>query len=196
MRGNSRGSRGQATVEMALALVAGIVPLTFGLIAFAELAWTYHALAAITRQGARYAATHCWQDEAGSNVVTWMQSNAPPFPDRPQLASGGVQIQVSYWRHDPETHQSVPFSCDGGCSGRCVPDSVTVSIIGYQFNHCSHSRSRRSPQLSRSRAPEATRRRLFRLRERRDPELGDFIFEVRSVRTAALKGLEVLCRFN
>ena len=131
----SRGSRGQATVEMALALIAGIIPLTFGLIAFAELAWTYHALVTITREGARYAATHCWQDDSGSNVVTWMQSKAPPFPDRPQLASGGVQIQVSYWTHNPETHQSVPFSCDGGCSGQCVPDSVTVSIIGYQFNH-------------------------------------------------------------
>ena len=128
------GDRGQATVEMALALVA-IIPLTFGLIAFAELAWTYHALATITRQGARYAATHCWQDGGGSNVVSWMEANAPPFPDRPQLASGGVQIQVNYWTHDRDTHQSVPFSCDGGCSVQCVPDSVTVSITGYQFSH-------------------------------------------------------------
>jgi len=128
-------SRGQATVEMALALVAGIVPLTLGLIAFGEISWTYHALATLTRQGARYAATHCWQDESGSNVVNWMQANAPPFPDRPQLATGGVQIQVNYWTHDPTTHQSVPFSCAGGCSPQCVPDSVTVSISGYQFNH-------------------------------------------------------------
>ena len=130
-----RGTRGQATVEMALALVAGIVPLTLGMIAFAELAWTYHALATITRQGARYAATHCWQDDAGSNVATWIQANAPPFPDRPQLASGGVQIQVNYWTHDPLTRQSVPFTCAGGCGSQCVPDSVTVSISGYQFNH-------------------------------------------------------------
>jgi len=127
--------RGQATLEMALALVAGIIPLSFGLIAFTELAWTYHVLATLTRQGARYAATHCWQDDGGSNVVNWMQTNAPPFPDRPLLASGGVQIQVSYWRHDPDTHQSVPFSCGGGCSPDCVPDSVTVSISNYQFNH-------------------------------------------------------------
>ena len=127
--------RGQATVETALALVFGIIPLTFGLIAFSELAWTYHALATLTRQGARYAATHCWQDESGSNVVTWMQSNAPPFPDRPLLVSGGIELQVRYFMHDPVSHLSVPCTCGGGCSPDCVPDSVTVSINGYQFNH-------------------------------------------------------------
>jgi hypothetical protein len=120
---------------MALALIAGIVPITLGLIAFMELVWTYHALVTVTRQGARYAATHCWQDDAGSNVVGWMQTNAPAFPDRPMLSTGGVQIQVSYWTHDPITRQSVPFSCGGGCGAECVPDSVTVSIAGYQFNH-------------------------------------------------------------
>jgi len=128
-------NRGQATVEMALALIAGVVPLTLGLIAFTEIAWTYHALTSLTRQGARYAATHCWQDETGSNVVTWMQANAPPFPDKTQLITGGIQIQVSYWTHDPLTHQSVLFSCGSGCTGECVPDSVTVGISGYQFNH-------------------------------------------------------------
>ena len=130
-----RTVRGQATIEMALALVAGVVPLTLGLIAFAQLGWTYHALTTLTRQGARYASTHCWQDASGSNVAAWMQANAPAFPDRPQLASGGVQIQVSYWTHDPISRQSVPFECDGGCSAQCVPDSVTVSITGYQFDH-------------------------------------------------------------
>ncbi|PYS32973.1 MAG: hypothetical protein DMG14_32970 [Acidobacteria bacterium] len=130
-----RSSRGQANVETALALIFGIIPVTFGLLAFSELAWTYHALATLTRQGARYAATHCWQDESGSNVVSWMQANAPAFPDRPLLASGGIQIQVNYWMHDPETRESVPFSCAGGCTPDCVPDSVTVSITGYEFNH-------------------------------------------------------------
>ena len=90
-----RDSRGQATVETALALIVGVVPITLGLLAFTELAWTYHALATATRQGARYAATHCWSDETGSNVVTWMQANAPLFPDRAQMSSGGIQIQVA-----------------------------------------------------------------------------------------------------
>ena len=120
---------------MALVLAAGLIPLTLGLLAFAEIAWTYHALVTLTRQGARYAATHCWQDEAGSNVVNWMQANAPPFIDRPQLVSGEVQIQVSYWTHDLTARQSVPFSCGGACTSECVPDSVTVGISGYQFRH-------------------------------------------------------------
>lgn len=132
---STRNERGQATVETALVLIAGIIPLTLGLLAFAEIAWTYHALSTITRQGARYAATHCWQDDAGSNVVTWLQANAPVFPDRTLLANGGLQIQVNYWTHDVEARQSVPFTCAGGCTSECVPDSVTVSIAGYQFNH-------------------------------------------------------------
>ena len=128
-------NRGQASIETVLALMVGIIPLTLGLITFSELTWTYHVLTTLTRQGARYAATHCYEDATGSNVVSWMQANSPPFPDRPQLTAGGIQIQVSYWTHDVETRESVPFSCAGGCSPDCVPDSVTVSISGYQFNH-------------------------------------------------------------
>ena len=74
--------------------------------------------------------THCWQDSAGSNVITWMQQNSPAFPDRQQLITGGIQIQVNYWQHNLETHQSVAFECGGGCDLMCVPDSVTVSITG------------------------------------------------------------------
>jgi Flp pilus assembly protein TadG len=122
-------------VETALALILVLLPLTFGLLAFSELAWTYHALATLTRQAARYAATHCWADDSGSNVVSWIQSNAPAFPDRPLLASGAIQVQVSYWTHDAAAHRSIPFSCGSGCSAQCVPDSVTVNISGYQFNH-------------------------------------------------------------
>ena len=131
-----KNSRGQATVEMALVMIAGVIPLTLGLFTFTEIAWTYHALVTLTREGARYAATHCWRDD-GSNVITWMQANAPPFPDRPQLASGGIQIQVRYWMHDPVNHESAQFSCSAAsaCSAECVPDSVTVSISGYEFNH-------------------------------------------------------------
>lgn len=131
----NRNCRGQASFETALALLFIMVPVTLALVGFAEVTWTYHALATLTRQAAHYAATHCWQDNAGSNVVTWIQNNAPAFPDRPLLQGGDVQIAVSYWTHDLETHQSVPFECSGGCSPDCVPDSVTVSVNGYQFNH-------------------------------------------------------------
>jgi hypothetical protein len=135
MRTNTGTKRGQASVEFAIALALIVVPITLALLAFIELAWTYHALTTLTRQGARYAANHCWSDSSGSNVASWMQQNAPMFPDRAQLTSGAIQIQISYWRHDLETHTSVPFECGGGCSAECVPDSVTVSIVGYSFNH-------------------------------------------------------------
>ena len=48
-----KGMRGQSSIETVLALMFGIVPLTFGLFAFSELAWTYHALVTLTRQGAK-----------------------------------------------------------------------------------------------------------------------------------------------
>ena len=53
---------GQATVELAPVMMTVLVPVTFGLLIFAEAAWTYHSLVTLTRQGARYAATHCWQE--------------------------------------------------------------------------------------------------------------------------------------
>src|SRR5438876_5551864 len=101
-----RTMRGQASVEMALALLFGVLPLTLGLIAFAEAAWTYHGLVSITRLGARYAATHCFLDPSGQNVVTWLTDSnnvaIPAFPDRQQLVTGGIQIAVQYWTHDPD----------------------------------------------------------------------------------------------
>ena len=129
---------GQATVEMALILGTVLLPLTLGIIALADVAWTYHALVALTRQGARFAATHCYQGDNGQNVTDWMKANAPPWVDRPQLQSGAIQIQVSYWSHDltdPSNPVSTPFSCDGNCTPECVPDAVTVSISGYQYRH-------------------------------------------------------------
>jgi hypothetical protein len=134
--------RGQASVEMALVLLFGILPLTIGLIAFAEAAWTYHGLATLTRLGARYAATHCFQDLSGQNVVAWLRDgnnvSVPAFPDRQQLITGAIQVQVQYWTHDPD-QGSIPVTCSATCTAACVPDSVTVSIAGgnpgvYTFN--------------------------------------------------------------
>jgi len=126
-----RTMRGQATVEMALVLLFGILPLTFGLIAFLEAAWTYHGLVALTRLGARYAATHCFQDSSGQNVVSWLTDlnnpSLPLFPDRQKVATGGIQITVQYWTHDPDLG-SIPVSCNASCNAECVPDSVTVSV--------------------------------------------------------------------
>ena len=131
-----RSTRGQATVETALIMMTVMLPLIFGVVALADVAWTYHALVTLTRQGARYAATHCFEDDSGSNVVSWMQANSPPFLDRPQLVGGTVQILVNYWSHDVVNQVSNPYSgCVSTCTPACVPDSVTVSISGYQLRH-------------------------------------------------------------
>ena len=135
--------RGQATVEMALTLVFGVVPLTLGLIAFTEAAWTYHGLSVLTRLGAQYAATHCFQDSAGQNVVSWLtdatNTSLPVFPDRPQLTTGGIQIAVQYSTNDLVNGISGAPTCSPDCSSACIPDFVTVSIVPgnpstYMFN--------------------------------------------------------------
>ena len=130
---------GQAALETAILLAVVLVPLTFGLIVVSELAWTYHSLVTLTRQGARYAATHCYMDSVGSNVTTWMLANSPPFIDRQKMEG---KIQVSYWVHhltdpnDPTTLVMDVFACEGELgTPACQPDSVTVSISGYRFTH-------------------------------------------------------------
>jgi Flp pilus assembly protein TadG len=128
-----RRASGQALVEMAL-ILAIMLPLTLGLVAIMDVVWTYHALTTLTRQGAQYAATHCYEDDAGTNVTDWMKTNAPAFLDRPQIGST-VQIQVTYWTHDWANHSSEAFSCGASCTPTCTPDAVTVSISNYQFTH-------------------------------------------------------------
>src|ERR1035441_514690 len=54
---------GQALVEFALAWGTVILPLTFMIIYTSELLWIWHSVADFTRDGARYAATHCWQGD-------------------------------------------------------------------------------------------------------------------------------------
>jgi hypothetical protein len=133
-----KSQSGQAAFETAILFSVVLVPLTFGLLVVAELAWTYHSLVTLTRQGARYAATHCWQDSVGSNVTQWMVANCPPFVDRKQLSNGGAQIQVQYWQTDltdPTNPVTTAFAgnCDA-CTSGCQPDSVTVGISGYRFS--------------------------------------------------------------
>ncbi len=119
---------------MALIMMTIMIPLTLGIVAIADVVWTYHALVTLTRQGARYAATHCFQEDNGPNVTDWMKANAPPFLDKPNIGTT-LQIQVNYWTHDFANNQSVAFSCGAACTPTCVPDAVTVSISNYQFTH-------------------------------------------------------------
>jgi len=134
MAGLSKRRRGQATVEFALLYGTVMVPLLFGIIYVAQLLWVWHSIVEFTRDGARYAATHCWQ-AGGQNVIQYMQTNVPANIDQIEFQSGGsAQINVQYFQTDPTSGQLGDF---GGCAGGslCEPDAVTVSVTGYQFQH-------------------------------------------------------------
>jgi hypothetical protein len=123
--------RGQISVEFALLFAGVLVPTTFGTIFAAEILWTWHSVNDFTRQGAGYAATHCWQSSAG-NVTAFMLANLPLMPGNDQFQNGPVQIQVSYFAEDPTTGILTPFACDGDCTTGCIPDVVTVTVSNYQ----------------------------------------------------------------
>lgn len=133
MRRNLRKRSGQATLEFAL-LYAGIVlPLTFMTIFVAEMLWVWHSAMELTRDGARYAATHCWQAD-GTNVTNYMQTHVPRTIDMDQFQNGAAGFQVQYFSRDPDTGALSEFSCQAAeCSVDCIPDAVSVSIINYQF---------------------------------------------------------------
>ena len=48
-------------LEFALLYAGVMLPLTFMVIFVAEMLWVWHSVIDFTRDGARYAATHCWQ---------------------------------------------------------------------------------------------------------------------------------------
>jgi hypothetical protein len=125
---------GQTTVEFALLYGTVIVPLVFGLIFVAQAYWVWHSIVEFTRDGARYAATHCWQAD-GQNVIQYMQANVPPNIDQAQFQPGGIaQINVNYFELDPGgSLQLIAFDCAPG--SLCEPDAVTVSVTNYQFQH-------------------------------------------------------------
>lgn len=130
--GNRRS--GQAAIEFALLYTAVILPLTFGIVFVAEMFWVWHSMTDFTRSGAHYAATHCWQADSG-NVVQYMQTHVPLTVDIEQFQTGGsAQINVNYFKRD-DFGQLGPFSCGSDCSVDCVPDSVTVTVTNYQFQH-------------------------------------------------------------
>ncbi len=125
--------RGQAALEYVILLAGVVTPLTFGIISVAQMMWVWHSIVDFTNQGARYAATHCWQN-GGENVLTWMRANVPPVPDQEQFRSGSVEITAEYFKRSPESGQLEPFACDGAeCSTECIPDLVTIHVRGYEW---------------------------------------------------------------
>ena len=135
-RGAVGNRRGQAALEYALLYAGVILPLTFGIVFVAVMLWVWHSVVEFTRDGARYAATHCWQAD-GANVIQYMKTHVPPTIDMDQLTGVGsspAQIVVSYFSRDPDSGALTDFTCDGECTVDCVPDVTTVRITGYEFH--------------------------------------------------------------
>jgi hypothetical protein len=127
-----RDSSGQTTVEYSILYAGVILPLTFAIIFVAEMLWVWHSAVDYTRDGAKYAATHCWQD-GGSNVIQYMRTHVPRMIDMDQFQQGQADITVEYFSKDPDSGSLVAFTCDGDCSVDCIPDTVTVRISTYEF---------------------------------------------------------------
>lgn len=139
MMDRRNGQLGQSTLEYALVFAGVIAPLTFAIIFTAELLWVWHSTVDFTRDGARYAATHCWQ-ASQDNVTGYMRSHVPPMIDQDQFQTGQADINVRYFSRDPATGTLTDFSCDGGeCSTDCIPDAVTVSVRNYEFRRFMNS---------------------------------------------------------
>ncbi len=126
MAGLRRGRSGQSAVEFALLYGGVILPLTFGIVYVAEMYWVWHSIVEWTRDGARWAATHCWQADT-QNVMTYMQNHVPLNIDQSQFQVPGT-ITVQYFQLDPTSAYAGRFCCQNGgadCSLDCVPDAVT-----------------------------------------------------------------------
>jgi TadE-like protein len=128
-----RQQSGQTLVEYAVLYIGVIVPLTFGILYLAQMLWVWHSVVDFTRDGARYASTHCWQSD-GQNVISYMQSHVPLMIDMDQFQQGQAVITVNFYAADPTSGELTGFSCGSGdCTVDCLPDAVTVSISQYQF---------------------------------------------------------------
>src|SRR6266849_3340200 len=88
-----RSESGQTAVEYGILYAGVIVPLTFAIIFVAEMLWVWHSVVDFTRDGARYAATHCWSAD-GQNVTAYMQTHVPRMIDMDQFQQGPAQIAV------------------------------------------------------------------------------------------------------
>jgi hypothetical protein len=129
----ARARSGQAVVEYAVLYAGVILPLTFMIVFVSEMLWVWHSAVDWTRDGARYAATHCWTADAG-NVLQYMRTHVPRTIDMDRFANGTAEIRVEYFARPPEGGALVAFTCEAAeCSAGCVPDAVSVSVANYQF---------------------------------------------------------------
>jgi hypothetical protein len=119
-----RRTSGQAVTEFAVLYAGVILPLTFMTFFAAQALWIWHGMVEFTRDGARYAATHCFQTDA-ANVVTYMQTHVPPVIDQQQFQLGGSAVVQVQYVYAPDVD---PNAC-----ADCIPDSVSVSVNNYTF---------------------------------------------------------------
>jgi hypothetical protein len=128
-----RKRNGQATLEFVISYVTILLPVTMMIVFTANLLWVWHGVIDWTREGARYASTHCWQGD-GANVRTFMQQNVPLMFDRDQFAQGPAEITIGYFSKNADSGAIEDFTCDGGeCSRSCIPDVVKITVAGYEF---------------------------------------------------------------
>jgi len=132
VRNQNAARRGQSTVEFIISYGVIVLPLTLAVIFTSQLLWIWHGVNEFTRAGASYASTHCWVNSA-SNVTQFMHDNVPPIIDRDQFQNGPAEVHVTYFSKDPDTGQLTEFQCDSDCSTSCVPDTVTVSVTGFEY---------------------------------------------------------------
>lgn len=124
---------GQAAAEYAIVSAGVLLPVTMMLVFTAQLLWVWQSAVEWTREGARYAATHCYQG-GGDNVRAWMRTHVPVNLDQQEFSAGTAEIQLNYYTRNAETGTLEEFACSGGdCSTECVPDAVTVRITGYSY---------------------------------------------------------------
>lgn len=133
MRLTRRRRRGQTAVEFTLVYGLVLLPLSFMFVFACEMLWVWHSVAEWTRQGAKYAATHCFQSDGG-NTRQWMRDHVPLMVDINRFREGEVDINVDYFSADPSTGEPAAFACDGTeCSPECVPETVRVTVSNYEF---------------------------------------------------------------
>src|SRR3954467_1329633 len=106
-------ARGQATIEFVITQLVIVIPLTFAIVFAAEMLWVWHSVVDFTRDGARYATTHCWS-AGGDNVQQYMRTHVPRMIDMDQFQQGQAELAVTYYTRDPETGSLVDFTCDSG----------------------------------------------------------------------------------
>ena|SRR5436190_2059210 len=128
-----RSRKGATAIEFLLVGMTVALPLSFAMFFTAQILWMWHSVAEMTRDGAKYAATHCYQ--GGSNVRAYMQSHVPAMPYQEQFINGPVEINISYYSRAADTNELSDFSCDSECSLGCIPDVVKVQVTNFEFRN-------------------------------------------------------------